>query len=115
MKQHHRRQSTVARIRTVTTPGMEETPEPVDDDQESGVFHVRLNGVCTFTPYTERHRTPTQRQHLKYEVGMNIKKGRRITARRYFEGMAHNEKVACWIELDNYLQDYLLNHGMKSG
>ena len=107
IKQHHRRQSTLARLKSVSL-------EEEDDDQESGVFHVRLNGVCTFTPYEKLHRSAEARQQLKHNVMGNFKKGRRITARRYFEGMGQMQKVTCWIQLDEYLQEYLLDHGMKS-
>eukprot|EP01083_Nonionella_stella_P124992 377847_1 len=87
-----------------------------EDEHEEGVFHIRYNGVCTFTAYDSKlHRTRPEKLKLKDDIAVNTIKGKRITIARYVDRMSYNEQVTCWIALDTYLQNCLENtHGLRS-
>ena len=112
LKQHHRRQSSFSR-----RVGAQTAADDLyyDDDDATGVFHVRFNGVCTFTPYDAKlEREPMARLRLSHDIKSNRITGRRIDRTNYTDGMTMAQKVACWIQLDEYLTQCLSEvHGLK--
>ena len=113
LKQHHRRQSSFSRRVGSSQTATEDIY--YDDDDETGVFHVRFNGVCTFTPFdAQLDRDPMARLRLSHEIKSNRIPGRRINRSHYTDGMTTAQKVACWIQLDEYLTLCLVDvHGLR--
>lgn len=113
MKQHHRRQSSFSRRVGSSQTATDELY--YDDKNETGVFHVRLNGVCTFTPYDAKlDRDPTARLRLSHEIKSNRVAGTRINRTNYTDGMTQPQRIVCWVALDEYLTQCLVDvHGLK--